>query len=100
MHFTAAQHLVFAPDVLPPGRCVIQCRVPLQGSAVLLHFTHLLMVLNEKLHHDILELDVHDGRHRLFLGAEQGGAKHHAQIGHRHQVLLVVIGHAVQVDNQ
>lgn len=52
------------------------------------------MVLNQDLHHNVLELDVHDGSHGLFLRPEQGRAEHHAQVGHRHQILLVVTRHA------
>lgn len=52
-------------------------------------------MLDEDLHHDVLELDVHDGGHRLLLWAEQRGPEDHAQVGHRHQVALVVAGHAV-----
>lgn len=58
--------------------------------------THPFVVLNEDLHHNVLELDVHDCSHGLLLWAEQGGAEHDAQIGHRHQVLLVVTRHTAQ----
>lgn len=52
-------------------------------------------MLDEDLHHDVLELDVHDGGHRLLLWAEQRGPEDHAQVGHCHQVALVMAGHAV-----
>ena len=51
------------------------------------------MVLYEDLHHNVLELDVHDGRHRLLLGAEQSRPEDHTQVSDGHQVLLVVTGH-------
>lgn len=54
------------------------------------------MVLNEDLHNDILELDVHDGCHCLLLRAEQSRPEDHAQISDGHQVLLVVTGHTVE----
>lgn len=56
---------------------------------------YLLLVLNEDLHHDILELEVHDGGHRVLLWPHQRRAEDHAQIGHRHQILLAVGSHAV-----
>jgi len=58
--------------------------------------SYLLMVLYEDLYHNILELDVHDGRHRLLLWAKQSWPKNHAQIGDGHQVLLVMTGHTVE----
>lgn len=57
--------------------------------------SHPLVMFDEDLHHDVLELDVHDGGHRLLLWAEQRGPEDHAQVGHGHQVALVVAGHAV-----
>lgn len=55
------------------------------------------MVLDEDLYHNVLELDVHDGGHSLLLGPQQSGAEHHTQVGHSHQVLLVVTGHTGEV---
>lgn len=54
------------------------------------------MVLYEDLHYNVLELDVHDGCHRLLLWAEQSWPEYHTQIGDGHQVLLVVIGYTVE----
>ncbi len=54
------------------------------------------MVLYEDLYHNVLELEVHDGCHRLLLWAEQSWPEDHTQIGDSHQVLLVVIGHTVE----
>lgn len=48
------------------------------------------MVFYEDLHHYVLELDVHDGSHRLLLGSHQRGAKHDAQVGHRHHIQFAV----------
>lgn len=58
------------------------------------------MVLDQDLHHNVLELDVHDGGHRLLLWAEQSWAEDHAQVGDGHQVLLVVTGHAVESEGE
>lgn len=55
---------------------------------------HLLVLLDENLHDDVLELEVHDGRHRLLLRPHEGGAEHHAQVRYRHQVLLTVVRHS------
>lgn len=51
-------------------------------------------MLDQDLHHDVLELDVHDCSDRLLLGPQQRGTENHAQVGHRHQVLLLVLGYA------
>lgn len=59
---------------------------------------YLLVVLDEDLHHDVLELDVHDGCDRLLLRAEQSGPEDHAQIGDGHQVLMVMTRHTVDVN--
>lgn len=53
------------------------------------------MVFYEDLNHDVLKLDIHDGGHRLLLWPEQSGPEDHAQVGDRHQVVLIVTGHAV-----
>ena len=52
---------------------------------------YLLVLLDEDLHHNVLELQIHDGRHGFLLGSHQCGAKHHAQVGYGHQVLLTVV---------
>lgn len=49
----------------------------------------------EDLNHNVLKLDIHDGGHRLLLWAEQSRPEDHAQVGHRHQIVLIVTGHAV-----
>lgn len=59
------------------------------------HPSHPLVMFYEDLHHNVLKLDIHDGGHRLLLWAEQSGPEDHAQVGHRHQVVLIVTGHAV-----
>lgn len=51
---------------------------------------YLFMVFYEDLHHNVLELDVHDGSHRLLLGPHQRGTEHDAQVGHRHHVDFAV----------
>lgn len=51
------------------------------------------MVFYEDLHHNVLELDVHDGSHRLLLGPHQRGAEHDAQVGHRHHIQFAVSYH-------
>lgn len=56
---------------------------------------HLLVVLYENFHHNVLKFDVHHGSHGLLLGAHQRRAKDHTEIGHRHQILLAVCGNAV-----
>lgn len=57
--------------------------------------SYLLVMLYEDLNHNVLELDVHDGGHRLLLWAEQSRPEDHAQVGDRHQVVLVVAGNTV-----
>lgn len=59
--------------------------------------TCLVTVLNEDFHHDVLELDVHHGRHGLLLGPHERGPEDHAQVGHRHQVELAVGGNPAGV---
>lgn len=49
----------------------------------------------EDLNHNVLKLDIHDGGHRLLLWAEQSRPEDHAQVGDRHQIVLIVTGHAV-----
>ena len=44
-------------------------------------------ILNEDLHDDVSELDVHDCSNRLFLGLEQGGSEAYTQVGYSHQIL-------------
>ena len=56
---------------------------------------HLVKVLYQYLHNNVLELDVHHGRHRLLLGPHQRGTEDHAQVGHRHQVVLALGGDPV-----
>lgn len=53
------------------------------------------MVLYQDLYHNVLELDIHDGRHGLLLWAKQSWPEHHTQVGDGHQIVLVVIGHTV-----
>ena len=57
-------------------------------------------VLDEDLDHDVGELDVHDGGHRLLLGPEEGGTEADGQVGHRHQVLVALDHHLGQVRQQ
>lgn len=57
---------------------------------------YLLMVLDQNFYHNVLELDVHDGRHCLLLWAKQGRPEDHAQVGDGHQILLVVTGDTVE----
>ena len=59
-----------------------------------------LPVLDEDLDHDVGELDVHDGGHRLLLGPEQGGTEADGQVGHRHQVLVALDHNLGQVTQQ
>lgn len=54
------------------------------------------MVLDQNFYHNVLELDVHDGRHRLLLWAKQRRPEDHAQVGDGHQILLVVTGDTVE----
>lgn len=55
---------------------------------------HLGEVLDEYFHHNVLELDVHHGGHRLLLRAHQRGPKDNSQVGHGHQVELTLSGNA------
>lgn len=79
--------------------CVIQvcdsvqgCGYKAQLQMILRRGRHyLFMVFYEDLHQNVLELDVHDGSHRLLLGPHQRGAEHDAQVGHRHHVDFAVI---------
>lgn len=61
---------------------------------VLATCSDLLVVLDQDLNHDVLELDIQHGRHRLLLGSQQGGAEYHAHVGRRHQVLAALAAHA------
>lgn len=54
-----------------------------------------LVMFYEDLNHNVLKLDIHDGGHRLLLWAEQSRPEDHAQVGDRHQIVLIVTGHAV-----
>lgn len=53
------------------------------------------MMFYENLDHNVLELDIHDGGHRLLLWSEQSRSENHAQVGDCHQIVLIVTGHAV-----
>lgn len=57
------------------------------------------MMFYEDFHHNVLKLDIHDGGHCLLLWAEQSRPEDHAQVGDRHQIVLIVTGHAVGEEN-
>lgn len=59
------------------------------------HPSYPLVMFYEDLNHNVLKLDIHDGGHRLLLWAEQSRPEDHAQVGDRHQIVLIVTGHAV-----
>ncbi len=54
-------------------------------------------VLDEYLHDDVGELNVHDGGHGLLLRPEEGGAEADPQVGHGHHVPLRVGRHPLKV---
>lgn len=56
-------------------------------------------VLDQYFHHDVLELNVHHGGHGLLLRAHQRRAEDDAQVGHGHQVELVLCGNSVDRGN-
>lgn len=63
-------------------------------SPYLINDCDLVEVLDKYFHHNVLELDVHHGGHRLLLGPHQGGPKDDTQVGHCHQVALAMCGNA------
>lgn len=54
-------------------------------------------VFNEYFNDDVLEFDVHHGCHGFLLWPHQRGPKDHTQVGHGHQVELVLCGYPVCV---
>lgn len=48
----------------------------------------LFVVFDHDLDDDVAELDVHDGGHGLLFGPQQSRPETHAQVRHRHQVLV------------
>lgn len=50
----------------------------------------LVKILYEDFNHDVLEFDVHHGRHSFLLRAHQRGPEDDAQVGHGHQVELAL----------
>ena len=51
------------------------------------------MVLYEDLHHQIAELDIHNGGHGLFLGSEKRGAEADPEVGDGHLVDVALARH-------
>lgn len=58
--------------------------------------THLVVVVEQRLHDDVVELEVEDGGDGLALGAQQRGPEAHGQVRRRHQVLVALRRHAAR----
>ena len=77
--------------VAVPRRGIILNRKRLIGLAI----EDLVVVFDEDLDHDVVELQVHDGGHSFFFGAEESRPEAHTQVAHRHQVFVGLAGHTI-----
>lgn len=57
---------------------------------------YLVKVLDENLHHDVLELNIHHCCNRVLLCTHEGGAKDHPHVGGGHEILPAVLTHTVR----
>lgn len=57
---------------------------------------YLVKVLDENLHHDVLELNIHHCCNRVLLCTHEGGAKDHPHVGGGHEILPAMLTHTVR----